>query len=562
MSEKRKKKVAQVPLHQKRAIKKPAGKKAASRTESKRHRRSRGHFADSADDELFVESGNEDRDLFESQELSDNFVGTLSELDDDFELQFELAEELDSVIDDPVRMYLMQMGEIPMLNRETEKAAAQEIERSFISRRRTELNNDFVIRACIELLERLEQGLLRVDRTIDISTTNTKAKKRVMRIASLNLATLRALDEANGRDYLVVVDRRRKMSHRQAASARMISRRHKMIRLIEDFNLRSGRIAPVVNQLKEIVERVQTIRAMFSDNDFLDSEMQQEFRRELMYLMKITRSTPKILARWSAALTERVAEHDRARRALSAANLRLVVSIAKRYRNRGLSFLDLIQEGNTGLMRAVDKFEHRRGYKFSTYATWWIRQAITRAIADQSRTIRLPVHMIDTMSKLRAVIRDFVQRFGREPNTEEAAERMGMDLESVGVVMRMLRQPLSLEAPVGDYQDNFFGEFLQGPPDPDPLENPTLEHLKSRINEVLRTLSYREREIIRLRYGLGDGYCYTLEEVGKIFCVTRERVRQIESKAVRKLQQGSRAKELEGFTDAEPPKLTVYPETA
>jgi RNA polymerase primary sigma factor len=242
-------------------------------------------------------------------------------------------------------------------------------------------------------------------------------------------------------------------------------------------------------------------------------------------------------------------DYDAAKRRLSAGNLRLVVSIAKRYRNRGLSFLDLIQEGNTGLMRAVDKFEHQRGYKFSTYATWWIRQAITRALADQSRTIRLPVHMIETMGKVRAVSRDFVQRLGREPSAEECAQAVGLTLEEARIVMKMTRQPLSLDQPVGDHDDSFFGEFVQDHREVDPLLDMSQEMLKNRLDEALQHLNYREREIIRLRYGLVDGYSYTLEEVGKIFSVTRERVRQIEAKAVRKLQHPTRARILEGFMD-------------
>jgi len=245
-------------------------------------------------------------------------------------------------------------------------------------------------------------------------------------------------------------------------------------------------------------------------------------------------------------------QYELAKQELSGGNLRLVVSIAKKYRNRGLSFLDLIQEGNTGLMRAVDKYEYRRGYKFSTYATWWIRQAITRAIADQARTIRIPVHMIETMSNIRNIVKKLVQEKGREPTLEEISEAADLSISETRRVLKISKRPISLDRPIGESEDSFFGDFIEDQSAASPINMATQEMLKDNIDAVLNTLTYREREIIKLRYGLGDGYTYTLEEVGRIFNVTRERVRQIEAKAVRKLQHPVRSRQLEGFVDSLP----------
>jgi len=492
----------------------------------------------------------DDEDDEDEADAEDVFAASEAESDDGADVGSPASSWV--ATDDPVRMYLMQMGEIPLLSRSQEVAAARDIERARTFYRHWMLANDLMLEGAVQILERVRDGELRLDRTVEVSVTNTAEKRRILQRLGPNVKTLRNLLIRNRHDYRIAISRRQTDEARRAAWASLVRRRNRCVRLIEELNLRTNRLQPIYEKLVEISQRMTTLKAEIREAERGSSRLGgnlNELREELQYLMRITFESPATLSRRVVRAQEHREDYDAAKRRLSAGNLRLVISIAKKYRNRGLGFLDLIQEGNTGLMRAVDKFEHARGYKFSTYATWWIRQAITRAIADQSRMIRVPVHMIDSMSRVRGATRQLVQELGREPTPEETAMRVGLPVEETRCILKMSRQPLSLDQPISEHDESYFGEFLEDHRHNDPLGEANRESLKQRIEEVMQGLNYREREILRMRFGLTDGYAYTLEEVGRVFSVTRERVRQIECKAVRKLQQPFRSRALSSFVD-------------
>ncbi len=459
------------------------------------------------------------------------------------------ADELPKLSDDPIRMYLSQMSVIPLLTREQEIALAKKIELTRRRFRRTVLGCNFALCAVVEILHRVHRGELPFDRTIKISLTERLSKQQVQGRMPHNLRTLAHLQQANERDFSRLIRRSTPSAEKAELRKNFLRRRRKCLTLVEELSIRTRRIQPLMEQLEQIAERMASLQARIRQEKARGgaSPALAKWRRELRELMLATQESPRSLRKRCDEFRRQFQQYENVKRQLSSGNLRLVVSIAKKYRNRGLGFLDLIQEGNTGLMRAVDKYEYRRGFKFSTYATWWIRQAITRAISDQARTIRIPVHMIDLLSKLRKSQRKLQHTLGRQPTMEELADDTEVPIDEVCRVMDIGRQPVSLDRPVGEGEDCAFGEFVQDWNNENAIDNAHRQILRDRIDSLLKTLSFREREIIRLRYGLGDGYPYTLEEVGRIFKVTRERVRQIEAGAVKKLQHPVRSEALQPF---------------
>ncbi len=477
-------------------------------------------------------------DIIDASEV-DRYKDKKRDDDSDGEEELKTDQKLD-ILDDPVRMYLKQMGQVPLLTREQEVEISKRIEDAEIEVAKHLHLFGFVADSYLELAEKLNKGKERFDRVI--LDKKIESRERYMKGLNKLCDQLRTLHQENDNIF-------RQLSAKSPRGKKKLEENfNKNLQTLNRVFTRFYYKQKVVEDFCEQVDEYQQMFWKYGRKLATDPE-DKEFVTKMREVQQRSWHTAETFEETNRLLKHWLKEALKAKTEMVEANLRLVISIAKKYTNRGLSFLDLIQEGNMGLMKAVEKFEYRRGYKFSTYATWWIRQAITRSIADQARTIRIPVHMIETINKLMRVQKQLVQEYGREPSPEEIAEEIHLPVERVRAVLKMAQQPISLQAPVGDSDDTSFGDFIEDKAADNPMEEAGFAMLKDKIKDVLDTLTEREREVLEQRFGLKDGYSRTLEEVGRQFQVTRERIRQIEAKALRKMRHPTRIRKLEGFIE-------------